>query len=223
VSEFLQIPEIVESQASKYLTHNSGVRRLRVLAQLAVAGRDLTAPPSSPTAGDMYIVGPSATGDWSGHDNEIACWTGSAWDYMTPDVGWIAVAVDESALLMFSGTTWSPYVPEQTVDISGWSPGIPSDGTTLLMYAVGRSMTLPTGLTDSRVAAGTAATASAVLSIKKNGTEIGTATFAASGTSATLAATSATTLSSGDMITVVAPATEDATLADIAITLAAVI
>ena len=37
-----------------------------------VIDADLSAPPGSPSEGDRYIVGPSATGDWSGHDGEIA-------------------------------------------------------------------------------------------------------------------------------------------------------
>ena len=70
-------------------------------------------------------------------------------------------------------------------------------------------------LTGSLMISGIAATADAVFSIKKNGTEFGTATFAASGTSATFAAASETIFSIGDILTITAPATPDATLGNL--------
>lgn len=59
-----------------------------------------------------------------------------------------------------------------------------------------------------------AATASTTITIKNNGTQIGTAVFAAAGTTATVTITSAS-VTAGDQITFHAPATPDATLADI--------
>ena len=64
-----------------------------------------------------------------------------------------------------------------------------------------------------------AATGSSVFNLAKNGTNFGTVTFAASGTTGTFAAASATSFAAGDVLTVTGPATADATLADIALTL----
>ena len=97
--------------------------------------------------------------------------------------------------------------------------GKPTAGEEVARLAVSDAFTLPAGLTGSRGSAGVAATASAVFSLKKNGTEFGTATFAAAGTTATFAAASATSFAAGDVLTIVAPATADSTLADIALTL----
>ena len=97
--------------------------------------------------------------------------------------------------------------------------GKPTASEVVALIAVPVACTLPAGLTGSIVKAGVAATASAALSVRKNGSQFGTATFAAAGTTATLAVASATTFAAGDLLSIVAPASADATLADIAITL----
>ena len=68
---------------------------------------------------------------------------------------------------------------------------------------------------------GTAATASTVFDIQQNGTTVATVTFAASGTTPTFATTGgvAINLSAGDVISLVAPASPDATAADLTVTL----
>jgi hypothetical protein len=67
----------------------------------------------------------------------------------------------------------------------------------------------------------TAATASTVYTIYQNGTAVGTITWAASATTPTLATTGgvALTFNPGDIITIVGPATPDATLSNWSVTL----
>ena len=74
-----------------------------------VADRSLTAPPSSPSNGDAYIVAASATGSWATHDDEIAVWDGDAaeWVFYTPAIGWTCVIIDEEVLSMFKSGGWS--------------------------------------------------------------------------------------------------------------------
>lgn len=66
-----------------------------------------------------------------------------------------------------------------------------------------------------------AATAQTVFSIKKNGVECGTATYSASGVSAAFASTGGTAVSfsAGDVLSIHAPSTPDATLAGVSICL----
>ncbi len=81
--------------------------RLDTLVHLSVKDRDLAAPPASPTYGDRYIVGPSATGAWAGHTDKIAIYTGSAWAFYSPKVGWLAYIEDEGKISVYKTTGWS--------------------------------------------------------------------------------------------------------------------
>lgn len=65
-----------------------------------------------------------------------------------------------------------------------------------------------------------AATASSIFTIRKNGTQVGTITFSAAGTVGVISF-SVTSVAANDVITVQAPASADATLADITILLRA--
>jgi hypothetical protein len=98
-------------------------------------------------------------------------------------------------------------------DIPVFVEGTWSNAETVFSMNVRRSFTLPTGLTGSLVDAKTAATASTTITFTKNGTSIGTAVFAASGTVATLTFSSPVTFSVGDIFEIVGPATADTTLA----------
>ncbi len=73
----------------------------------------LNDPPGSPVAGDRYIVG-VGTGDWAGHDMEIAEWDASAteWQFTVPTEGmttWDAAQMESD---VFSGT-WEPGTPRE--------------------------------------------------------------------------------------------------------------
>lgn len=103
----------------------------------------------------------------------------------------------------------------QPYDIPVMYNGTPADALVILRIEMVRAVTFPAGLTLSRLKALVAATGSSVFSLKKNGTEFATLTFGAAGTTATIVAASETTFSSGDILTLVAPVTADATLADL--------
>lgn len=106
-SSNLALPYIMPSQAQKHVTHNEAIRSLDALVQLAVAGSDTAVPPGDPAEGDRHIVGAGATGDWSGHENEIAAFQDGAWVFHAPKSGWIAWDVTNSILLVWTGTEWS--------------------------------------------------------------------------------------------------------------------
>lgn len=92
---------------------NYALRLLDATVQSRVLDKDLTAPPGSPSANDAYIVAPSATGAWSGHEGSIAVWgqgddISSAWFFITPRSGWQTFVVDENLGYVFDGSTWTP-------------------------------------------------------------------------------------------------------------------
>jgi len=74
--------------------------------QDSVLDKDLATPPGSPSTGDRYIVAASGTGAWSGHDNDIAEWNGSSWDFTTKDEGMAAWVEDEDKLYVYNGSAW---------------------------------------------------------------------------------------------------------------------
>ena len=76
-------------------------------SHLSVLDRDLATPPGSPAAGDTYIVAASPTGAWVAHAGHVAIWTGSAWVFGTPRVGWLAYLEDEQKLTVFKSGGWS--------------------------------------------------------------------------------------------------------------------
>jgi hypothetical protein len=98
--------------------------------------------------------------------------------------------------------------------------GAPTASLVLLHHVYTRTVKFPSGLSGSQGAAGVAATAQTDFDLQKNGSSVGTLRFAAAAQSATFILASETSFGAGDVLKVVAPATPDATLADITFTLA---
>ena len=94
--------------------------------------------------------------------------------------------------------------------------GKPTASLVLQRYVFATTVTFPAGFAGSQGTAGTAATAMATFEVEKNGVNVGTMVFATSATTATFAMISATTFNAGDVLTLVAPAVPDATLANLA-------
>ncbi len=101
------LPYLQPSQAQKHVTYNAAIQLLDVLVQTSAESRFLTAPPVSPVAGDSYIVGNGATGDWTGEDKAIAVYNGSFWDFYEPKTGWRVWVQAEGAEAVFDGTDWT--------------------------------------------------------------------------------------------------------------------
>src|SRR5262249_2563876 len=97
--------------------------------------------------------------------------------------------------------------------------GKPTASQVLQRYIFAQAVMFAPGLPGSQGTAGTAAAAPAAFDIQKNGSNVGTMVFAASATTATFAMASATSFAPGDVLTLVAPATPDITLANLAWTL----
>jgi len=67
---------------------------------------ELADPPGSPTTGDRYLVIATATGDWAGHEQDIATWDGSVWDFFTPNEGCALWIEDVGRQKVYNGTVW---------------------------------------------------------------------------------------------------------------------
>jgi len=79
--------------------------------QESVKDKDLLAPPGGPTLGDRYIVAVSgtATGAWAGHEDNIAEWNGTSWDFQVPNEGFASYVEDEDSVYFYDGVEWSEY------------------------------------------------------------------------------------------------------------------
>ncbi len=119
----LTLPLIAASQNQKHVTHNEALGKIDALIQLTVLDRNLSVPPVSPTEGDRYIVGPSATDTWTSHENDIAAYYDGGWNFFTPTEGWSVWVVDEDELLSYDGTAWGSFLANATLDLVGINTG----------------------------------------------------------------------------------------------------
>jgi hypothetical protein len=110
---------------------------------------------------------------------------------------------------------------QQPMTITASVSGKPAASATVVSWVAPYALTIPAGLTGTRAASGVNPTASATITLKKGSASFGTITIAPSG-AVTLAASTHTTFSSGDVLTIIAPSPQDSTLADIGISIAAV-
>ena len=108
---------------------NRNLRAVDALVQPRVVDKDLTAPPSA-SAGDVYIVAASATGDWAGQDGKLAIWCvgddlASEWVFVTPKSGWFVWVVDESKVYRYTGSAWVIYTASASVAAADITDGTP--------------------------------------------------------------------------------------------------
>lgn len=227
----LGMTELEDSQSQPHVPINAAFRALEVASCLVrVADKDLSTPPVSPQEGDRYIVAGSPTDEWVGHDLQIAYYSGG-WQFLVAETGWLAYVADEDSYYQFvagSPTGWvlwatgveGPEPEPQPYDIGAQLAGAPTASLVILRFKYPRAIAYPAGLTNSQGVSEVAATAQTDFDIKKNGSSIGTMRFAAAGTSATFIMASDQSFAQGDVMTVIAPASPDATLAGISFTLA---
>lgn len=104
-TEILGLDELSSSQSGKEVTHNTALRQIEGKLVRALS-KTLTAAPSTPANGDVYIVAASATGAWSGKDNNIAHFFGGSWKYYVPIHGNSLWVCADDKRYVFNGTNW---------------------------------------------------------------------------------------------------------------------
>lgn len=117
--------------------------------------------------------------------------------------------------LRWNSGAWVPSA--RGLDVGVFVPDRPAAGALVFKLVVVRAFTLPAGLTGSRGHAGVAATALAAFDLRRNGSSIGTASFAAGSATASFTLAAAISLAEGDRLELIAPTPQDATLADLTI------
>lgn len=123
--------------------------------------------------------------------------------------------VSITASTLVSGATGSPY------DVGIFVPGTYTNSQVLGNFVMVRQVIYTNNFSPSVASCPSASspTGSVVLEIEKNGSAVGTLTFAASGTSGTFSSSSTTTFNSGDLMSIIAPSIADSTFGNLAVTL----
>lgn len=116
-----------------------------------------------------------------------------------------------------TGPTGAPGT--QPFDLGFYFEGTLTNAEAVARYVFNRSVSFVANLTGSHASADTASTGTVSFTLKQNGSSVGTVTFTASATG-TFTFASPVTFVSGDVLQIVAPATADSTLANVAINLA---
>ena len=198
---------------------NSNLDALDALAQPVIKSAIVAAPPGSPANGDAYIIPSGATGAWAGLTNQIAVWISqtSTWEFYIPKSGWKVFDLATLSTLRYTGSAWTS---DRTVDIAVFAPGLGSNSQILLRLKVTRATTFPAGAALSQASASANATASTTYTLKQNGTAFATINFAAGANSGTWTQAADAIFAAGDILEIDGPATADATLANVGITLA---
>lgn len=141
----------------------------------------------------------------------------------SPDLFVIGVEFDNADFSVSASGDFAKVNLARTGYDIAWSiEAAPTASQVVLRFVAVRAVALPASLTGSVGKAGTAATAQTDFDVQVNAVSKGTVRFAAAGTTASFIFASLVTLASGDVVTVTAPGTPDATLAKIAVTFAGV-
>lgn len=86
MSDFLPVsggPKLKEGAKTNEALTNKSLALIERMASLQIKDKDLATPPTL-VEGECFIVGASATGDWSGKDGQVAVAVGSAWAFIDP-------------------------------------------------------------------------------------------------------------------------------------------
>jgi len=125
--------------------------------------------------------------------------------------GSVATATTTPAITLSYTGAGVPY------DLACAVVGVPDASAVVLRFVAVRAFTL--SASGQRGTAGVAATAQADFIVSVNATTKATLRFAAAGTTITVVGGTAATIAAGDIILITAPASPDATLADIGFSL----
>ena len=196
-------------------------RMLDAMVQPRVLDKDLATPPGTPAAGDTYIVAAAATGLWSGMANKIARYSGSAWEFFTAKSGWRVYMVDEAVTYQYSGTAWASAAATVYSTHYAFLEVYAASAKVMQPQVVTRPTTFPANFAGSLAKCITGPAANNYLEIRKNGVVVGYLYFSPGSTNATPSGAGGTPVvfAVGDILTVAAQATADASFAGISVSL----
>lgn len=110
VTPRLDIALMSTSSESKETLFNEAVFLLDVMSQPFAVSYTTTAPPVSPSNGDLYIVPFGATDAWEDEDEKLAVYV-NGWRFIPPRLGFLIFVEDENEYYTYDGSSggWNPY------------------------------------------------------------------------------------------------------------------
>lgn len=94
------LPFLYPAQAQKEFFVNRTTCAIDFLLHPQVVGEAST-PPSTPAAGQAWIVGPNPTAEWLGHETRIAGWQAGSWHFLNPLTGMQVYDISAGQLAIF--------------------------------------------------------------------------------------------------------------------------
>jgi len=114
------LPFILPGQAQKELYHNEALQLIDTLAHTCVEDDPLAVVPPEPEEGQCWIVGPGASGAWTGHEDELACWSTAGWRFIPPQIGMSAWNRATGYWIHFVEAGWSSgELPVSRLEVAG--------------------------------------------------------------------------------------------------------
>ncbi len=105
----LGLPHLAAGQAQKHVTFNEALSRLDGLVQPAVASRTLTAQPTNPADGTLYLLPADVSGpDWAGRSaGTLMRFEAGAWEALPVQPGFLAWIAGEEVLAVRTDAGWT--------------------------------------------------------------------------------------------------------------------
>jgi len=107
----LNLPLVASAQAQKHITVNESLTLIDAVLRGDLSGWNEDTPPVAPISGEVFLLGSSPSGDWSGQDGKLAYFTDGGWRFLTPQAGWGFFDPAEKARVTFDGTSWAKDTP----------------------------------------------------------------------------------------------------------------
>lgn len=99
------LPLLFAGQSQKEVTVNEGLLAADILLHTAIEAV-VSSPPATPSLGQCWLVGTSATGTFAGRADHIAAWTEGGWQFLPPRNGMRVFDLSAGADRLFLGSNW---------------------------------------------------------------------------------------------------------------------
>lgn len=207
--------------ATDSLKKEQTVNEFMVYSEAIMAGHVLSAttsaPPGSPATGDFYIIGGSATGVWTGEDDNLAYYY-NGWQVKTPTEGLEFTVADASnQKLRWDGTAWIDATESRDINFAKIT-GIPTSSEVLHREVVTRLIEFPADFAGSAGDIQTNPTSTFDIDVQDDTVSIGTISISTGGAfTFTTVSNTAKTVAAGSLLEFIAPGSADASAAGITV------